>query len=140
MIARTPSLVLALTLCACASGAEPATDAAEEASSLPVSIAHQGVCDARTMAQAGNVEGAALTFESRAHAELHALADRLSATDRAAAAGLLQAKQRVEAALVDPASASPEAVVTVLAALEGEIATAAEALGLERPVCAGAAA
>lgn len=131
-VTRIAPLVL---LVACASGAEEPIEALEEVESLPVQIVVQGLCQARAVAEAGDVAGASAVFQSRAHAELHSLADRLSSTDRAAAAGLLEAKQRLEAALADPTAASPAVVADLISALEAEVARAAEALGQDRPVC-----
>lgn len=138
MIAR-PFIPLLLALVACAAGAEQSIDALEEAESLPIQIAFQGLCESRAVAEAGDVQGASDVFQARAHAELHALADRLSSTDREAAARLLEAKQRVEAAFADPATASPPAVAGVISALELEVQNAAESLGLPRPACGGIA-
>ena len=128
--------VLLVALAACASGAEEPLDALEEAEALPLQIAFQGLCQSRAAAEAGDVPGASGVFQSRAHAELHTLADRLSATDRDAAARLLEAKQRLEAAFADPA-ASPPAVAGLISALEAEVASSAATLGLQRPVCKG---
>ena len=132
-------IVLCLALAACASGAEESVDALEEAESLPVQIVFEGLCESRAIAEAGDVQGASDVFQTRAHAELHTLADRLSATDREAAAGLLEAKQRLEAAFASPETASPPAVVSLISALETEVGNAAETLGQERPVCGGLA-
>lgn len=110
-------------------------DALDEAEALPVSIAFQGLCDSRALAEAGDVSGASANFQSRAHAELHAIADRLASADREAAASLLEAKQRVEAAFAAPEASSPEAVAGLISALEREVGDAAEVLGMERPAC-----
>jgi hypothetical protein len=130
--------ILLLALAACASGAEEPLVALEEAEALPLQIAFQGLCQSRAAAEAGDVLGASGVFQSRAHAELHTLADRLSATDRDAAARLLEAKQRLEAAFEDPAAASPPVVAGLISAVEAEVANGAEALGLQRPTCEGA--
>lgn len=134
MIART-RIALLLALVACAPGAEGSIDALQEAESLPVQLVFQGLCDSRAIAEAGDVQGASDVFQGRAHAELHSLADRLSSTDREAAARLLEAKQRLEAAFASPAAVSPAAVAGLISALEAEVADAAEALGQDRPVC-----
>ena len=120
-------------------GGDPAgtVEPIEEAESLPLQIAFQGLCDARTLAEAGDIQAASDTFQSRAHAELHSLADRLAASDRDAAARLLEAKQRVEAAFASPESAAPPVVAAQLSTLEAEVASAAHVLGQERPVCGG---
>jgi hypothetical protein len=131
--------VAALVSCG-GGGAADTVEPIQDADSLWIRIAYQGLCDARTLAEAGDVQSAADTFESRAHAELHTLADRLSASDRDAAARLLEAKQQVEAVLSDPVTAAPETVAAGLLALEAEVANAAETLGLDRPTCGGAGA
>jgi hypothetical protein len=123
-----------VALMSCGGGAEETVEPIDQAQSLPIQIAFQGLCDARTLAEAGDVQSAADTFQGRSHAELHSLAERLSATDRDAAARLLEAKQRVEAAFANP-GASPAALVAPLSALEAEVTNAATALGLDRPVC-----
>lgn len=129
--------VISLASCG-GGGAADTVEPINEAKSLPIQIAYQGLCDARTLAEGGDVQSAADTFESRAHAELHTLADRVAATDRDVAARLLEAKQRVEAAFAVPTT-SPDAIVPLLSSLETEVANAAEALGLDRPVCGSAA-
>ena len=132
------TMPLLLLLVGCATGAEEPIAVLEEAEALPVQIAFQGLCEARTAAEAGDVPGASTIFQSRTHSELHSLADRLSTTDRDAAARLLEAKQRVEDAFADPTTASPTAVAGLISSLKGEVASAAEPLGQERPVCGGA--
>ena len=129
---------LFVALAACAPGAEDSIEALEQAESLPLQIAFEGLCQARAVAEAGDVEGASAVFQSRAHAELHSLADRLSATDREAAARLLEAKQRVEAAFASPTTSGP-AAAGLIAALEAEVQHAAEVLGQVQPVCGGVA-
>ena len=124
-----------LTLVSCGGGGGETVEPIEDAQSLPIQIAFQGLCDARTLAEAGDVQAAGDTFQSRAHAELHTLADRLAAADREAAARLLEAKQGVEASLVDLEITTPAGVAAQLSALQAEVARAAEILGLERPVC-----
>ena len=138
MIAR-PLIAALLTLAACASGAGSSIDALEEAESLPLQIAFQGLCESRAVAEAGDVQGASDVFQSRAHAELHSLADRLAATDREAAARLLEAKQRLEAAFANVAAASPPAVAGLISTLELEVQHAAEVLGQDPPACDGVA-
>ena len=136
MIAR-PLVTALLALAACAPGADQAIDALDEAEALSLEIAFQGLCQARSVAEAGDVQGASAVFQSRAHAELHTLADRLSGTDREAAARLLEAKQRVEAALAGPATTGP-AAAGLISALEAEVQSAAESLGQDPPACGGA--
>ena len=99
--------------------------------------ASAGLCEALAAAGDGDVDRAAALFEDEAHAYLHELADRLQATDRVAAAELLEAKQRAEAAL-----ASAEGGMDLTQALEDvgeELADAAEVVGMPRPSCEAAA-
>lgn len=127
---RMTATVLALTLAAC-------SEASREDDGLEgrLAVASQGLCDARAHASRSDVAGATAVFNADVHAFLHELAADLQETDRAAAAGLLEAKQRVEAALVEPARANPEEVATLLADLERALAAAAEAAGLGRTTC-----
>jgi hypothetical protein len=129
--------VLALSACA---SAEPAqtTEPIGQAEALPLQIAFQGLCNAATLAEAGDVQSANDMFQDQAHQYLHELADRLSKIDREAAARLLEGKERVEAAFASP-TASPPQVSQLLGALEGEVGNAAEVLGMDRPVCGGVA-
>lgn len=124
------------TLVSCGGGGAANTvEPVKEAELLSIQIAHQGLCDARTLAEAGDMQGAADTFESRVHAELHTLADRLSESDRDAAARLLEAKQIVEGMLANLDAAAASVVADQLATLEAEVANAAGLLGLDRPTC-----
>jgi non-homologous end joining protein Ku len=74
-------------------------------------------------------------FEDRSHEYLHVLADDLMDGDRAAAARLLEAKQRVEAAFADPDSAEPEQTADLLRELQAALAEAATAAGLDPSSC-----
>ena len=88
-------LVLVAALVACA--------AQDEAAATPDGVGVQvadGLCESLA---AADVTGAEEAFD-RIHDQLHTLARETTETDRAAAARLLQAKQRVEADLAeDPA-------------------------------------
>lgn len=55
------------------------------------------ICEAAAAAAAGDGPSARFMFEQKAHSDLHSLATAAASTDRAAAARLLEAKQRVEA-------------------------------------------
>lgn len=77
---------------------------------------------------------AASAFTDRAHDRLHDLAAALEGVDRSAAARLLVAKQRVEAAL--DADADNAALQGDLQMLTAESAAALDRLGLEAPECA----
>jgi hypothetical protein len=128
---------VALLLVSCAGSSPPTTTAEpiQQAEALPLQIAFQGLCDARTVATAGDAVAASDFFQDRSHAYLHEFASRISVSDREGTARLLEAKQTVEAQLADPGSADPQAVAAALAALETALADAAETAGFERPVC-----
>jgi hypothetical protein len=126
----------ALTACA-STTAGPPDQAIDEAEALPLQIAFQDLCDARTLAEAGDMWGAANEFQNQAHAYLHEFAGRYSMSERDAVARLLEAKQEVEAQLAAPDSANPRAVAASLASLETALADAAERVGFTRPVCGG---
>lgn len=92
-----------------------------------------GLCAASEAAVSGNVEGARDAFFGRSHQGLHDLADRASDEDRATAASLLEAKQRVESMLREGASAvelGPE-----LGDLLGDARDAARAVDVTPPPC-----
>ena len=127
---RMTATALALTLVAC-------SDASREDTGLEGRLAgaSQGLCDAQAHASRSDVARAAAVFNAEVHAFLHELAADLQETDRAAAADLLEAKQRVEAALVAPARANAKEVVTLLVDLERALAAAAEAAGLGGTTC-----
>lgn len=126
-----------VTLTACGGSAEEILEPVREADAIPLQIAHQGVCNARTLAEAGDLWGAANEFATKTHAFLHEFADRLSATDRAAAARLLEAKEAVEAQLNSPDSADPALTMGALSGLQAALADAAEVEGFPRPACEG---
>ncbi len=90
---------------------------------------HEGVCAALRAARAGDHAGAQREFGD-AHGGLHELATAVEETDRAAAARLLEAKQRAEAALRAP---SPSPPVPELEAVAAAVARAIEADGGEPP-------
>ena len=124
------------TLVACGGGGAANTvEPVNQAELLPIQIAYQGLCDARTLAEAGDVQGAADTFQSQVHEQLHMLAEDLAATDRKAAGRLLEAKQIAESMLANPAVAVAPVVADQLTTLEQEVANAAGLLGLDRPTC-----
>ena len=127
-------VLLASGLAACAS--EPVSEAAP-AADPGLQRASAGLCDALRASSAGDVGRAATVFEDEAHGYLHELADRVEAQDRAAAAELLQAKQRAEAALARPWA--PEEVAQALEELGEELADSAATLGMQRPSCEAAA-
>lgn len=98
--------------------------------------ASQGLCEAIELAGEGDVDAAEDAFASDVHGFLHEFADRLSKSDRAATAELLEAKQRVEAAFADSA-ASPSDVSDALATLKGELDDAAASAGQSAAPCQG---
>jgi len=92
-----------------------------------------GLCAVERALEAGDVDGAEVTFEDEVHEPLHELADDTEGVDRGAAADVLEAKQRVEAVFAGPAPATELArdVATLLHATR----VALQALGLEAPAC-----
>lgn len=131
------AMLLLPALYACGPEVEGPTAALDEAEALPLQLAYQGLCDARTIAEAGDMWGASDIFNSRSHAYLHEVAAKIQAVDREVAARLLEAKQAVEAQLATPDSANPQLVVSSLSTLEAALGDSAEGLGLTRPVCGG---
>jgi hypothetical protein len=101
----------------------------------PLDEAVEGLCRATDLARGGDVAGASGVFQDRSHEYLHVLADDLMDVDRAAAARLLEAKQRVEAAFGDPGSADPEGTAALLSDLQSALAEAATAAGLDPSSC-----
>ena len=92
-----------------------------------------GLCEARRVA-ADDPEEATRLFRDEAHVDLHALAYQAEDLDRSAAAGLLEAKQTVEADL-DAAEVDGEELQHGLdAVLEATIA-ALRATDVEAPTC-----
>ena len=70
-----------------------------DVSASPFSAVYSDVCAAASAAQDGEREAAERRFVDEAHGPLHDLAAASGARDRAAAGRLLEAKQRVEAAV-----------------------------------------
>ena len=131
-------LIVLLAVGGCASTTSGSPSAAvDEAEALELQISFQGLCDARTLAAAEDLWGAANEFQTQSHAYLHEFADRYSASEREAVARLLEAKQVVEAQLASPDFAEPTAVTASLSTLETALADAAERVGFDRPVCGG---
>lgn len=127
---------LALLLAACGS------DAAGESRGggtvqdrLDTAVA--GLCEAESLARTGDVAGAGRAFDDRAHQFLHELAPEVQQQDPAAAAALLEAKNRVETALREARAGQPDAaaLANLLDALNGSLARAAEAVELGAPAC-----
>ena len=73
------------------------------------------LCDARELAE-DDREAASTTFDDEAHGPLHGFADDVAQEDRAAAAAVLETKQRVEAIIEiegDPGPALGELIEAV---------------------------
>jgi hypothetical protein len=124
---RIAATLLALTLAACSDQAG--------GSEVGLQRASQGLCDAQVLAVESNVPRAATVFDREAHGFLHELAADLEEVDRAAAAGLLEAKQRLEAILADPVRADPQEVAVLITELQRALRDGAEAAGLPTPLC-----
>jgi hypothetical protein len=124
---RIAATLLALTLAACSDQAG--------GSEADLQRASQGLCDAQVLAFESNVPRAASVFDREAHGFLHELAADLEEVDRAAAAGLLEAKQRLEAILADPVRADPQEVAVLITELQRALRDGAEAAGLPTPLC-----
>ena len=89
-----------------------------------------GLCDLMT---ATDVVDARATFLDRSHATLHAIAAAADARDRASAAALFEAKQRVEAALARPEL--PPRFRRDVETLIGTTSDALDAIGFDAPAC-----
>jgi hypothetical protein len=125
---------LAVVAAACADGG----DAGEvlPSSSLGVvtpdaaTTAVLGLCD---LTNATDVVDARATFLDRSHATLHMIAAAADARDRASAAALFEAKQRVEEALARPQL--PPRFRRDVETLIGATRDALDAIGLDAPPC-----
>lgn len=96
--------------------------------SAPAQV-HDRLCAALTAAAGGDLGTARASFQDRVHGPLHDLAAAATETDRAAAARLLEAKQRVEAAL----ASNGDSLATDLAALAPTVRAALVAIGEPEP-------
>jgi hypothetical protein len=124
---RITATLLALTLAACSDQAGGSEAGLQRAS--------QGLCDAQVLAFESNVPRAAAVFDRETHGFLHELAGDLQEVDRAAAASLLEAKQRLEAILAEAVRADPQDVVVLITGLQRALREGAEAAGLPTPLC-----
>jgi hypothetical protein len=95
--------------------------------------ASQGLCQAEALASEGQVGEAERVFDAETHDYLHELARMLQEVDPAAAAELLEAKQRVESALAEGEGAA--GTEDLLAELQIALQDAAEAADLPRTLC-----
>jgi hypothetical protein len=89
-----------------------------------------GLCE---IVGATDLEAANATFQDRAHQTLHTVAAAAEQGDRAAAAALLQAKQRVEADLTE--AALPVGFGDDVEALLASLRAALGAIGLDAATC-----
>src|ERR687892_1368525 len=112
----------------------PSCDRAPAQAADPLDRAFLGLCEAGTLSARGQVDDAGEVFQDRSHELLHQLAADVQEVDPAAAAALLEAKQRVEAALVESGT-DPGALSDLLAALRRAFAMAARELGKMVPRC-----
>jgi hypothetical protein len=90
----------------------------------------QGLCDVR---DAPDAPAANATFYDRTHQELHVIAAATEEQDRAKAASLLEAMQRVEAELERPLL--PAGFPTDVESLVGATREALASIGLDAPGC-----
>jgi hypothetical protein len=109
----------------------------KRASTVPGSrgpqAAVQGLCEAETLASGGLVGEARRVFQDQSHAYLHELAAQLQERDRALAAQLLEAKQRVESGL--QGGANPEILASQIGGLRAVVESAVAAVGLKNVGC-----
>lgn len=118
--------VLAIVAVAAAIGALAGSDdqASSPTAGASFASARDGVCQAADAARQGDPAGARAAFFDRAHQTLHELAAAAQERDRATAARLLEAKERVETGL-ERSSPTLAADLDVLAVTTGRaIATA----------------
>jgi hypothetical protein len=89
-----------------------------------------GLCELESTTDARRAEA---TFLDRSHATLHMIAAAADARDRASAAALFEAKQRVEEALARPQL--PPRFRRDVETLIGATRNALDAIGLDAPPC-----
>ncbi len=132
--ARTLLALLALVLGACGGSDEERTIAAgtEQAPVTRLQEAATALCTARDQAKA-DVKQANTTFYDRSHDALHTLARALDSVDRAAAARLLEDKERVETDFRRNASGAE--LAASLDALARSTRSGLAALSVEVPTC-----
>jgi hypothetical protein len=105
VLTRTAALLLVLAVAGCGSdeGDRRITVGGQQVRVASLVDAHAGLCDA-----ARDPAGARRPFFDRSHEALHTVADALDDVDRAQAAQLLQAKEKVESELADPPETLPD--------------------------------
>jgi hypothetical protein len=126
-------ILLAVTVLAAACTEQPPPAGAPR-----LQTASQGLCDAVVFASEGRLRDAASVFDSETHDYLHELARMLLGVDPAAAADLLEAKQRVESVL--DIGADPLAAQDLLVRLQRAVRDGALAADLPTPLCRDGAA
>jgi hypothetical protein len=130
------STLVAVTLLATAC-AGPSGGSATAAAPADLTVALAGLCRAEDLARRGDVFEARRAFLNRSHAFLHQLAARGNEPARPAVARLLEAKQRVEAALGPDGNESPAQLANLFRELEVATRALASALGTAAPRCGG---
>lgn len=110
----------------------PPEDDRHDVDSYPAAV--QGLCEASRVAE-DDPERAHDLFFDEAHATLHVLADEVAERDRAAAAALLEAKERAESTLSSE-DVSSEELRTDLDALVDATIAATRAVDVEVDRCA----
>jgi hypothetical protein len=98
----------------------------------PEEVAFRGLCAAEEAARAGDIPEARRFFFDRSHEYLHELADRVSKSDRAVAAALLEAKERVES-LIEGSDAHRRDLADALVELQRSMREAFRVVGLDVP-------
>jgi hypothetical protein len=116
----------------------PSGGSATAAAPADLTVALAGLCRAAESARSGDLFEAQRTFQNQSHAFLHELARRGQERARPAVARLLEAKQRVEAALSPESGAPPAEVAALLGELEVATRDLARVLGTPAPRCGGA--
>jgi nitrous oxide reductase accessory protein NosL len=96
-------IVVSIVLAGCGTDEEPGSTPAAGDEALTRAV--RGVCKARD-AVAGSIAPSWRIFQDEAHDALHELARQVTEENRAAAAALLEAKQRVEVAFVKDMNAN----------------------------------
>ncbi|MGH2711944.1 MAG: hypothetical protein ACRDH9_12160 [Actinomycetota bacterium] len=126
-----------ILLAACGGSPDGQAETRQKADERPLQLAYEGLCDAAALSEEGDAWGAANEFGSNTHAYLHELAASLSSIDRAAAARLLEAKERLESVINTPDEADPVELTRLLSDMREELGNAAVAAGLDEPSCQG---
>lgn len=132
---RTLLALLALVLLGACGGSEEERTIAAGTEQVPVTTLQEAataLCTARDQAKA-DVKRANTTFYDRSHDALHTLARALDSVDRAAAARLLEDKERVETDFRRNASGSE--LAAGLDALARSTRSGLAALSVEVPPC-----